>query len=446
MARLFDRLSASRSALPEPEFVSWMSQSWVGQDVERIHQTYRSYVVNGYANNAVVYACSLQRLQLLAQAEFKWQDRRSRKLFGTADLAILETPWPNGTTGDLIAKMEQHVTASGNAFVRRSGDRLVILRPDWIDIVSVVIPDGVDHSGRPSMHEDVMGYLYSHGGIGIGDPVFYPVEEVAHWTPIPDPLSRWRGMSWMTPILREINADVAMIQHRQQFFDQAGTPNILLKYQQKIRPETVEAIRERWISRYSGPSSAGSTVILDEGADLQVVGSSFESMNFTALQAAGEARIAAAAGVPAIVAGLQAGLDAATYSNYGMAIKAMANSTGAYLWRSMCASLAKLVTAPAGAVLWYDTTNIPALREDEHDRAANMQVLAAAASTLLTAGYESTSINAALVSGDFTLLQHTGLVSVQLYKQAALKDAATPATGIPVFQSTEIKPPTLTGA
>jgi hypothetical protein len=30
---------------------------------------------------------------------------------------------------------------------------------------------------------------------------------VAHWSPIPDPLANFRGMSWLTPVLREIDAD-----------------------------------------------------------------------------------------------------------------------------------------------------------------------------------------------------------------------------------------------
>jgi HK97 family phage portal protein len=329
-------------------------------------------------------------------------------------LLLLEEPWLNGTTADLLARMEQHASIAGNAFVRKSKGSLVVMRPDWVDIVSVEIIDGEDHAGQPKVHREVIGYLYSDGGIGIGEAVFYDVAEVAHWTPIPDPLSRWRGMSWMTPVLREINADLSMTQHRQVFFDNAATPNLLLKYQQKLTTTQLDSIKARWQARFSGPAGAGATVVLDEGADFTVVGSTFESMRFGELQAAGEARIAAAAGVPAIVAGLQAGLDAATYSNYAMAMRAFGDGTCAYLWGSACSSLAKLLTVPDGARLWYDTTAIPALREAAKDRADTMQVLASAASTLLTAGYESDSITKALTSGDLSLLVHTGMISVQL--------------------------------
>ena len=77
-------------------------------------------------------------------------------------------------------------------------------------------------------------------------------------------------------------------------------------------------------------------------------------------------------------------------------------------------ALSRLVDVPAGARLWYDTTDIAALREAEKDRADAAQVWASAASTLLTAGYTAESVTAALTASDLTLLQHTGMLSVQL--------------------------------
>ncbi len=449
MARLVDRLAiATRSNLPDPEQVEMMSQSWGLSQTERILQTYRSYSVFGYASNSIVYACALARIQLLAQAQFKFQDLRTGKLYGNADLAILEEPWKNGTTSDLIANMEQHDYIAGNAFIRRAPGAIVVMRPDWVDILSVEIVEGADDDGNVRAHSEVLGYLYSEGGYGVGTPVFYDVEDVVHWSPMPDPMSKWRGMSPMTPVLREINADVSMTQHRQVFFDQAGTPNLILKYAGKLQPTTVESIRDRWRARFGGPQGAGSAVILDEGFDgVTVVGSTFESMRFTDLQNAGEVRIAAASGVPALVAGMIAGLDSAAYGTaYAAAYRAMANTTGAFLWGSLCAALAKFVNVPEGSRLWYDTTSIPALRDDEKDRHEATQIAAAAISTLLTAGYESDSIIAAVVSGDLTQLKHTGLVSVQLYKAAAKDDSSLPISKIPIDKAPAFSPPTLPSA
>ena len=47
-------------------------------------------------------------------------------------------------------------------------------------------------------------------------------------------------------------------------------------------------------------------------------------------------------------------------------------------------------------------------------RADAAHVWASAASTLLTAGYTAESVTAALTASDLTLLQHTGMLSVQL--------------------------------
>ena len=405
--RLLDRLSGRAASLIGGQ-TSWQSlfPRWT-PDGETLDLDFRDYAENGYASSGIIYSLVLARLALFSQAEIKFQNLTTRRLFGTPALSLLEQPWPGGTTSDLLARMEQDVSLAGNAYVYRTRDRLVRLRPDWVEIAHA---EWRDDEGFE--HYDVIGYTYREDGYD--DPVFLPVEDVAHWTPIPDPLARYRGMSWVTPVVREVQADKQMTDYRSAFFKNAATPNLLIKYQQRLSPATVDAIRTRWQARYSGASAAGATVVLDEGADVSVVGQSMEQMTFAAVQAAGEARMASAAGVPPIVAGLQAGLDAATYSNYGMALRAFANSTMTHLWTSAVASLAKLVDVPTGSRLWFDTSAIPALQDAETERATAAHVYAQAASVLITAGYEPVSVQDALIAGDMNLLTHSGLVSVQL--------------------------------
>ncbi len=429
--RLIDRL-ASRSYLPDPQQVAFTSMvsTWGDKSTERMAQTFTSYALFGFSSNAIVFSCAMARIETLSQAKFVFRNKLTGKTFTTSELDVLQNPWPNGTSADLIAKWEQHNSIAGNGFARRAGDQIIVMRPDWLDIVSVLVDEGADMSGEPRFHREVVGYLYSEGGIGVGQPVFFDVSEVAHWSPLPDPMSLWRGMSWLTPVLREVNADVAMTEHRQRFFDAAATPNLMLRYQQKLTPSTLESIKERWQARYGGPAGTGATVVLDEGADLTVVGASFESMRFNEVQNAGEARICAASRVPAIVAGVQAGLDASTFANYKASYRSFVNGAATFLWLSLAASLSKLVNVPADSELILDPSGMPALRDDEQDRANAMQTTLAAASTGLTAGYESESIAAYLGTGDLSKLKHTGLVSVQLYKAAAKEDATIPALPI----------------
>jgi phage portal protein BeeE len=165
------------------------------------------------------------------------------------------------------------------------------------------------------------------------------------------------------------------------------------------------------------------TLLLDEGADVTIVGMKFDDMTFTELVNAGEVRIASAAGVPPIVAGLQGGLDASTMANYAAAYRNFADSAMHPAWRGACQSLGKFLTVPDGAELWFDTRDIPALRDAEMDRQKGNAQLSIAAMNLVNAGYDPDTVVTALVSGDMSLLKHTGLVSVQLIPPGANEPA-----------------------
>lgn len=404
MTRLIDRFGArSARALPVDEFTwpSVLAQTYAARDLEPIQSTFLSYSTEGYQGNGIVFAVILARLNLFAEAQFKWRRESDKALFGTPELDVFKTPWPGGTTGDLLARMEQDASLAGQSFIRR-GAWLHRMRPDLVDRVLTSGPS-----------PEIAGYAYWPEGRGVGPAEFYTPDEVADWSPIPDPMSQFRGMSWLTPVAREINADRSMSEYKGAFFTNNATPNALIKYEQKLGPGAVEQIQARWSQRYGGPNG-WKTAVLDQGADFTVIGQSMEQIQFADVQAAGENRIAAAAGVPAIVVGLKEGLDASTYANYAAAMRRFADMTMRPNWRSACAALSRLVDVPAGARLWYDTTDIAAIREAERDRAEAMQVWAAAASTLLTAGYTAESVTAALTASDLTLLQHTGMLSVQL--------------------------------
>lgn len=411
MSRLIDRVRASR-ALPVPAdpLYGYMQQTYTKDGLESVLPTFQSYAAEGYQGNGVVFSLILARISLGSECEFKFQDKTTKRIFGSPALSLLENPWPSGTTGELLARMIQDADLAGNAFVRRvSADRLERLRPDWVDIASEEDP--------ATGANEVIGYVYWRGGRQHNEPEVYLVHEVAHWSPIPDPLAEWRGMSWLTPVVREINADASMTQHKSKFFENAATPNLVIRYATKLAPEQVVTLRDRWQARFGGPDNGWKTAILDEGADLTVVGNSFEQMSFTAVQAAGENRVAAAAGVPGIVVGFKEGLAAATYSNYEQAMRRFADVTMRPLWRSAAAALAKLVDVPVGARLWYDVGGIAALRQGEKDRAETAQIYAAAAMNLINAGYVPDSVTAALTSGDMTQLTHTGAIPTALYPE-----------------------------
>jgi hypothetical protein len=90
-----------------------------------------------YETNGVVFACMLARIMLLSQVTFQLQTLTSKKLYGTEDLRILEYPWQNATSAELVARMEQDVSLAGNAFEAKvEDDELWRLPPAEVTIIS----------------------------------------------------------------------------------------------------------------------------------------------------------------------------------------------------------------------------------------------------------------------------------------------------------------------
>ena len=385
------------------------------QTQEQLDSTYPIMARAAFKANAVVFACVANRMDLFSEARFAFRRRRSggpSGLFSNPDLKILETPWVGGTTGDLLARMLLYNDIAGNAYVVRRPGGLTVLRPDWVTIIG-----GVQGNRDASVwHEDatVLGYAYKEGGPAAdGDPRIFLPNEVAHFAARPDPDARFRGMSWLTPVIREIMADKAATEHKLRFFEHAATPNMIVQ----LDVTDLEVYR-KWIEQFKkqhqGVTNAYDTLFLGAGADATVVGSNLQQMDFKVTQGAGETRIAAAAGVPPVVVGLSEGLAAATYSNYAQARRRFADQTIRILWRNVCGSLANIINVPPDAELWYDDRDIAALSEDAKDQAEIQVSQASTIKQLIDAGFESQSVITAVTNDDFSQLQHTGMFSVQL--------------------------------
>lgn len=141
--RLIDRLRPSPEAARAdlPEWQSVFTTTYQQGTTESVLPVFNSFANDGYKGNSIVFSVILARLMLFSEAEFKFQSLADKRMFGTTDLYLLENPWPGGTTGDLLARMEQDVSLAGSAFIRNCGDHLERLRPDWVDIVSADLGD-----------------------------------------------------------------------------------------------------------------------------------------------------------------------------------------------------------------------------------------------------------------------------------------------------------------
>jgi phage portal protein BeeE len=410
---------------------------------ETIENDYEGYVGGAYKANGVIFGAIDRRQQVFSQGRLQWR-RWSNGVpgdfFGSADLGLLERPWPNGTTGELLSLMEYDASLAGNFYATTVDDRgrfgasatgpgrrITRLRPDWVTLV-LSAPSGNPYGA------DVRVVAYSYqpaltDGNSRNDPLLLLPSEVVHYSPKPDPVARFRGMSWLTPVIQEIAADKAGTGFRLAFLENGAVPGMVVTgiraANKDMFDETVDMLEER----HTGSSNAYKTLYLTDGADARVVGANLRDIDFKAIQGGGETRIAVAGGVPAAILGISEGLAGSSLNegNFKAARRLFVDSTIQDLWGKAAPALQSLMPPqPPGVELAVDGRWIPFLRENETDRAAIQSVEATTLRTLIDAGFDPASIVTALMNHDWKLLQHSGLFSVQL--QEAGQEPAAPTS------------------
>lgn len=390
----------------------------LGAKQEEIRGNFEGYSIQALKANPVIFACMEARRSLFSEARFNFRRRpngRPGQPFTTGALASLQRPYQGGSTSDLLSRMIQDIDLAGNWFGSlRPGGKIKRLRPDWVTIILGSYKDA--DIGFGDVDAEVLGYIYEPGGKGgSGKVMTFLPGEVAHFMPIPDPTAEYRGMSWITPLVREIMGDQAMTTHKLQFFENGAIPGMVVNMGAKVSAESFGEWVDLFEERHTGSINAFKTLYLASGAEAEVVGADLKSIEFQAVQGQGEIRIAGPAGVPPILIGLAEGLKAATLANYGNARRHFSDATIRPLWRGACGALEPIIEVPTGAELWYDATDIPYLQEDAKDAAEVQFKQSEALKRLVEAGYTPESAMVAVDSNDLSRLEHSGLVSVQLH-------------------------------
>lgn len=403
---------------------------------ESISNDFVSYVQQGYQSNGVVFAASLARMLVFTEARFQWQKMRNGRpgdLWGNQQLSILETPWTNGTTADLLGIGMQDADFSGNYYVvergsARGGDyHLKRMRPDWVDIILTKPP-------AESLDSDIAGWVFKPGGSE--DPTtweIFPADgsngRVVHWAPIRDPLAQYRGMSWLTPVLREIQTDTLMQKHKQKFFENGTQPTLAISFKESVTEQQFKDFVGHMNNDKSGVDHAYENLYLGGGADVTVIGSRIDQIDFKTTGGHGETRVCMAARVHPTIVGLAEALHGTSLNegNLKAAKDMFGDMTLRPLWRSFCEAFQVLFPGMQGSRLWYDDRDIAFLRQDRQEVAEIQTAQSTSLNSLITAGFTPESSIEAIKNNDWTLLKHTGLFSVQLQPPGTIKgDANNP--------------------
>ena len=97
------------------------------------------------------------------------------------------------------------------------------------------------------------------------------------------------------------------------------------------------------------------------------------------------------------------------------------------MWGTYAEALETIEDVPAGSRLWYDDREVALLQQDAADRADIVKTQALTIESLMRSGFTAVSSQQAVTSGSFEGLDHTGLVSVQLFEPDPDATPALPA-------------------
>lgn len=320
---------------------------------------YETLTDEGYRSNTLIYACINEWARGVAQAPLRAVRRMSDGSTKPAPRAPLGLFLTNvqlgGSLFEFLEAVLIHLGSAGNAFVlklRGAGDRVVGLR--------VLRPERVRIIGKSTGEVD----YYTHGLRTAGtEPRRYEANDVIH-LPLYDPLDDWYGLSPISVLAAWGDVDNETAKYVRDFYDNAGSPQGILKLKARVPREQREEIAEAWKEQH-GAGAWHTVAVLDSDADYKTIGSQIKDLELAGLLSQSEARICQVYQIPPIVVGAYIGLMRSTYSNYQQAVKSLWQETLRPLYARVADGLARgLREVDPVSELEFDTSEVEALQEN----------------------------------------------------------------------------------
>jgi HK97 family phage portal protein len=291
---------------------------------------------------------------------------------------LLDRPNPHMTTDVLLSYTAVSLHVEGNAYWRklRAGN------PETGNVVELwpISPSRMEPVTRNGSGDFISFYRYTSASGRVED---IPTENVVHFRYGIDDDDHRVGLAPLKRLLREISSDQQATRYADRLLANLAINGLALSFDKEAAPidqATADQLKARIQAAYGG-DNVGSAAVLSPGAKLDALGFSPEQMDLKVLHRVPEERISAVLGVPAIVAGLGAGLDRSTYSNFSEAREAFTETKLLPLWRGLAGTLQlQLVrdfTSDRAVVVDFDTDEVRALAADLGAQAARLQGLVA---------------------------------------------------------------------
>lgn len=198
----------------------------------------------------------------------------------------------------------------GNGYwikIRDRGGRVVEYwwAPSW-----TIAPKGDDT-------EFITHYEYSPGG---GEPFSLPNNDIIHFRFGLDGNDPRKGRAPLKSVLREIYTDDEAANFTASLLHNMGVPGLLVSpdSDKPISPEDAKAAKAYIKESFTG-DARGNALVMTGKTKLEQFGFSPEQLLLKDLRRIPEERVSAVTGIPAVVAGLGAGLDRSTFNNFAEA-------------------------------------------------------------------------------------------------------------------------------
>jgi len=327
---------------------------------------------NGASNSAVV-AC-LQTLGMsfseatLMVKEYD-KDGLQQELINHPFTMLMRRPNPY-MSGDIVQQYiinAMHV--SGDAYLikqKNNAGQLVALYP--------LMPENVTPKGNDN--ELITHYEYDTNT----KSVLVTPQDMVHIRLGLDQTNHRQGFAPLRSVLREIYGDESAGQMATALLANSGVPNVVISPKQDFGLTETEAEQvQRAFKQKVGGKNRGMPLVLSGSMDVKKMAFSPTELDIGTLRRVPEERISAVLGVPAILAGLGAGLDRATYSNASELREFFTESKLIPLWKQISEELTQQVLLrdyeiTDGTSAEYDFSDVRALQTDQDALYTRMNV------------------------------------------------------------------------
>ena len=224
----------------------------------------------------------------------------------------------------------------------------------------------------PEDRDDIYISHYIHTN-DRGERTRIDVEDIVHLTNGTDPRNQRMGLAPLKALMLEVFTDMEAGRFTAALLKNFAVPGVTItpKDAAGMDVDTAEAIKQKWVQRFGGDRKGEPGVFLTP-MDVNVVGFSPDQMNLTELRRIPEERISGALGIPAIIAGLGAGISSMTKNDFEHAEAFAFQQNLVPTWYAIGEEITNQLlidyTRDANVRAHFETGHIKALQENETDK------------------------------------------------------------------------------